>query len=78
MREKSEPSLREMRRYNFLSYVHGRLPIDSLSWLPEEEPHSAYRASHPFEAVEIHLHNVEDLICTIYNREREPLTPTSA
>lgn len=78
MHEESEPSLREMRRYNLLSYVYGQLPIEKLSWLPEEEPHSAYNASHPFEAVEIHLHNVEDLIYTIYNKEREPLTSTRA
>lgn len=78
MREESEPSLREMRRYNLLSYVHGQLPIENSSWLPEKQPNSAYKATHPFEAVEIHLHDVEDLIYTIYNKEKERLTSTRA
>ncbi len=77
LQEKDDPLLREKRRYNFLIYVHGKLPERKSTWIPTEKPPKSYNASHPFEAIEIHLHDIEDLICTMYEKKKITTIPIS-
>jgi hypothetical protein len=77
LQEKDDSFLREKLRYNFLTYVHGELPERKLSWIPQDKPPKDYLASHPFEAVEIHLHDIEELICMMYDKKMVTALPAS-
>jgi hypothetical protein len=53
------------RRHLFL-YVHGQRPINKATWIPRDQPHEAYAAKEPLEAVELHIDGVDALIAAVY------------
>lgn len=53
-------------RYDLVSYICGQHPIQNPTWMSPNKPHEKYTAKRRLEAVEIHLHNVENLINTVY------------
>jgi len=55
-------------RCDFVSYVCGQRPERKKTWLPVEHPHEAYRGGRRFEAVEIHLDDVEGILQRVYSK----------
>jgi len=62
---------RDNERYDLVSYVCGKSPSRSSrrTWMDTQKPHEKYTARRRLEAVEAHLHKVEELICQIYGKE---------
>jgi hypothetical protein len=58
-------------RLDLVSYICGRSPVRSQTWVSSDEPHPNYTAGRKLEAVEIHLQNVEKLIKDVYGVCRE-------
>ena len=57
---------KDYERCDLVSYVHGQLSIRKSTWIPQDAPHPKYTGKRRLEAVEIHLHNVEELIQSVY------------
>jgi hypothetical protein len=57
----------EYEQCNMVVYVCGQHPKRSASWLSDTNPHLSYSSEQRLEAVEIHLHQVYDLVRRIYN-----------
>jgi hypothetical protein len=54
-------------RADLFVYVCGRRPADGrMSWISPDKPHPSYRATHPLEAVEVHLEDVDVVLTTAY------------
>ena len=57
-------------RYDLVSYVCGQQPIrNPRGWISTDKPHPAYSAGRCLEAVEVHLDDVENLICEVYGKK---------
>lgn len=59
-------------RYDCVSYVCGHFPQrprDRLSWMSREEPHQNYVGGRKFEAIEVQLTDVNDIIRQLYGKE---------
>jgi hypothetical protein len=56
-------------RCDLVAYVCGKSPsLQRKTWIQRDKPHSEYVAGRRLAAVEVHLHDVEDLIRAIYNK----------
>ncbi|QLE40705.1 DEAD/DEAH box helicase [Nostoc sp. C052] len=55
-------------RCDLISYICGKHPVKNPTWISPEKPHEEYTAGRRLEAVEIHLHEVENLVTTVYNQ----------
>jgi hypothetical protein len=55
-------------RYDLVSYICGRSPVNKKTWISTIKPHSKYQGQRKLAAVEIHLSNVEELIRKVYNK----------
>ncbi|MBN3892148.1 MAG: DEAD/DEAH box helicase [Nostoc sp. JL31] len=55
-------------RYDLISYICGKHPVENPTWISPEKPHEQYTAGRRLEAVEIHLHEVENLVTTVYSQ----------
>ncbi|MDF5719742.1 MAG: DEAD/DEAH box helicase [Rhizonema sp. PD37] len=64
---------RNYERCDLISYICGEHPIRNSTWIPLEKPHEQYTAERRLEAVEIHLHEVENLVTSVYS---QPVTVT--
>jgi hypothetical protein len=64
----TDPSERCERR-DLVTYVCGQSPIRTSTWLPVDHPHDAYRGGRRFEAVEIHLDDVEGVLQQVYCKQ---------
>jgi len=53
-------------RCDMICYVCGRSPTNRNSWIPDQQPHSAYSGGRKLEAVEVHLDDVRTLIHHVY------------
>ncbi|WP_414619103.1 DEAD/DEAH box helicase [Calothrix sp. CCY 0018] len=53
-------------RCDLVSYVCGQHPIRNKNWISTNKAHDKYTANRKLEAVEIHLHDVENLIKAVY------------
>jgi hypothetical protein len=66
------------KRFDLVCYACGREPArtSQKSWISSNQPHSSYTAGRFLEAIEIHLHSVEELIQEVYGkreRQNEPI-----
>ncbi|ACC82926.1 hypothetical protein [Nostoc punctiforme] len=59
---------RNYERCDLISYICGEHPVRNPTWIFPDRPHEEYRAGRRLEAVEIHLHEVENLVTTVYNQ----------
>jgi hypothetical protein len=59
-------------RYDLVSYVCGRSSKrkSKNTWINANQPHKKYTGKRPLEAVEIHLHDVDELIKEVYGKPR--------
>jgi hypothetical protein len=57
-------------RCDLVSYICGRLPRRNATWIGTEQPHEAYKANRRLEVVEVHLHDVESMVRTVYDKAR--------
>lgn len=53
-------------RADLFVYVCGQRPVREPTWLPLDRPHWRYLATHPLEAVEVHLNDVDAVLSTTY------------
>ncbi|MGV0105069.1 Helicase ATP-binding domain-containing protein [Nostoc sp. DSM 114160] len=56
------------KRCDLVSYICGQHPIKKAAWISTETAHEKYTGGRRLEAVEIHLHEVEKLITTVYSQ----------
>lgn len=56
----------DYERCDLVSYVYGQLPKRNPTWIPQNAPHQKYTEKRRLEAVEIHLHNVNELVQEVY------------
>ncbi|MEH2248199.1 DEAD/DEAH box helicase [Nostoc sp.] len=59
---------RNYERCDLISYICGEHPVRNPTWISPEKPHEQYTAGRRLEAVEIHLHEVENLVTSVYNQ----------
>jgi hypothetical protein len=57
----------DYERCDLVSYICGKPPTDSNTWLSPHKPHSKYTAGRRLEAVEIHLSKVDELVKEVYD-----------
>lgn len=57
-------------RCDLVSYICGQHPVRNNTWISPKKSHRKYTAGRRLEAVEIHLHDVENLIKTVYNQQK--------
>ncbi|MCY8404828.1 hypothetical protein [Bacillus sonorensis] len=57
-------------RCDLIVYVCGEKPKRKLTWMSTDIPHKNYKGKRRLESVEVHLNDVEDLIYTIYNKQK--------
>ncbi len=62
LQERGDP----FERCDMVSYVYGRKPIRDPTWMNTTAPHAKYTGGRRLEAVEIHLHDVEGVIRSVY------------
>ncbi|MHC0067995.1 DEAD/DEAH box helicase [Nostoc sp. UIC 10890] len=55
-------------RCDLISYICGEHPVRNPTWISPEKPHEQYTAGRRLEAVEIHLHEVENLVTSVYSQ----------
>ncbi len=55
-------------RCDLVSYVHSQLPVKNPTWVPQDTPHINYTGQRRLEVVEIHLHEVEQLVSDVYGK----------
>ncbi|MEH2293106.1 DEAD/DEAH box helicase [Nostoc sp.] len=55
-------------RCDLISYICGKHPVINPTWISPDKPHEQYTAGRRLEAVEIHLHEVENLVITVYSQ----------
>jgi hypothetical protein len=55
-------------RCDLISYICGEHPVRNPTWISPDKPHEEYTAKRRLEAVEIHLHEVENLVTTVYSQ----------
>ncbi|MBG1242038.1 DEAD/DEAH box helicase [Nostoc sp. NZL] len=53
-----------------ISYTCGQHPVKKLTWMSPNKVHEKYTAERRLEAAEIHLHEVENIIKTIYIQQK--------
>jgi hypothetical protein len=58
----------EAERMDLFMYVCGRRPKNTATWIPDDEPHEAYEAEGPLEAVELHLDDFDDVLEHVYEK----------
>jgi DEAD/DEAH box helicase len=63
-----KPVDRNYERCDLVSYICGRHPIINPTWISLKKPHEEYTAGRRLETVEIHLHEVENLVKTVYSQ----------
>src|SRR5262249_53785133 len=56
-------------RLNLICYICGQHPVRAASWIHLTGPHENYGARTALEAVEVHLHDVEQKIRAVYAKE---------
>ena len=71
---------RDYERCDLVSYVCGRSPVQGnrSTWMDTQKPHAKYTAKRRLEAVEVHLQNIEALICQVYGKEKDENDGSSA
>jgi hypothetical protein len=57
----------EYERYDLVSYICGQFPKMEPTWISTNNPDRNYTAGRKLEAVEVHLHDVELLVRTVYS-----------
>ncbi|MEH1964392.1 MAG: DEAD/DEAH box helicase [Nostoc sp.] len=62
-------------RCDLISYICGEHPVRNPTWISPQKPHEQYTAGRRLEAVEIHLHEVENLVTSVYSQAASP-TPS--
>ncbi|MFN6487181.1 MULTISPECIES: DEAD/DEAH box helicase [unclassified Nostoc] len=55
-------------RCDLISYICGKHPVENPTWISPEKPHEQYTAGRRLEAVEIHLHEVKNIVTTVYSQ----------
>ncbi|WP_375467684.1 DEAD/DEAH box helicase [uncultured Nostoc sp.] len=63
-----EPVDKNYERCDLISYICGKHPRINPTWISPDKPHEQYTAARRLEAVEIHLHEVENLVTTVYSQ----------
>ncbi|MFN7285829.1 MAG: DEAD/DEAH box helicase [Dolichospermum sp.] len=63
----SKDDTKNYERCDLVSYICGKHPVRSATWISADIPNEEYTANRKLEAVEIHLHDIENLINTVYN-----------
>ncbi|MDZ8136459.1 MAG: hypothetical protein RM049_14305 [Nostoc sp. DedQUE04] len=63
-----EPVDKNYERCDLISYICGKHPVINPTWISPDKPHEEYTAGRRLEAVEIHLHEVENLVTTVYSQ----------
>jgi len=58
----------DYERCDLVSYVYGQLPKRNPSRISQDAPHQKYTGERRIEAVEIHLHNVDELVQEVYGK----------
>lgn len=55
-------------RCDLISYICGEHSVRNPTWISPDKPHEQYTAGRRLEAVEIHLHEVENLVISVYSQ----------
>ncbi|MFJ5762738.1 hypothetical protein ACIQAA_27140 [Neobacillus sp. NPDC093182] len=59
----------QTERFDLVSYVCGRAPVNSETWIDCNKPHKTYKGDRNLECVEVHLSNVNELVENLYWKE---------
>jgi len=62
----------EYERCDFLTYISGNAPARRETWLPQDNHQVDYTGGRRFEAAEIHLTGVPELVARIYKKGGNP------
>jgi DEAD/DEAH box helicase len=65
-------------RCDLVSYICGQHPTKKTTWISTESAHNNYTGRRRLEAVEIHLHDVENLIKAVYVQQTNITLSTEA
>lgn len=68
-------NLKKNASQNLICYVSGQVPQrpkGRTCWIDQSIPHSSYKSSRPLQVVEIHLNDVLNLVCAIYDQRVKP------
>lgn len=57
-------------RYDLICYVYGEAPARKKSWINRDTPMCDYTGGRPFEAIEIHIDQVNDLVLELYDKSQ--------
>lgn len=57
-----------IERYDLVSYVCGKHPVKTESWISTHKPHHAYQGGRGLQVAEIHLTQVDELVRAVYGK----------
>lgn len=60
--------IKDYETCDMVSYVCGRAPIRSTSWMPTDTPHSSYTGPRRLESVEVQLSDINQLVKEVYKK----------
>jgi hypothetical protein len=67
----------DIQRYDLVCYVCGQHPKREDTWIPKQMPHNDYAGGRNLQAVEVHLHDIDDLVRAVYCKANDESANTN-